>query len=85
MKLTLKLFLAICLFSSVTLADGDMTTGGYAGDMTTGGKTCTENCVADDGQNDDTTASSDTSISSQTQDDETVLTLIQDYLFSLFG
>jgi hypothetical protein len=40
MKLTLKLFLVICLFSSVTFADGDMTGGGFAeGDMTGGGLT----------------------------------------------
>jgi hypothetical protein len=84
MKLTLKVFLAVCLFSSVTLA-GDMTTGGFAGDMTTGGKTCTQNCITDDGQNDDTTTANDANSSSQTQDDESILTVIQEYLFSLFG
>lgn len=36
MKLTIKLVLVVCLFSSVAFADGEMTNGG---------KTCTGNCL----------------------------------------
>jgi hypothetical protein len=40
MKLTLKLFLVVCLFSSVALAEGDMGNGGLTeGDMGNGGLT----------------------------------------------
>jgi hypothetical protein len=35
MKTTIKLILVVCIFSSVTFADGEMTNGG---------KTCTGNC-----------------------------------------
>ena len=84
MKFTLKLFLAVCLFCSVTFADGDMTTGGFTGDMTTGGKVCTENCAADDGQTDSTTTNTDTN-SDELQDDDTISNFIEEYLFLLFG
>lgn len=84
MKLTLKLFLAVCLFSSVTFADGDMTTGGFTGDMTTGGKTCTENCFTDDGQTDSTTTTTATN-NDELQDNGSVLSFIEQYLFLLFG
>lgn len=84
MKFTLKLFLAVCLFSSVTFADGDMTTGGFTGDMTTGGKACTENCAADDGQTGSSTTTTGAN-SDEPQDDGTVLTFIEEYLFLLFG
>jgi hypothetical protein len=43
MKFTLKLFLVVCLFSSVAFAEGDMTGGGFAeGDMTGGGLTAND-------------------------------------------
>ena len=69
MKLILKIFLVICLFSSAALADdGDMPTGGktcpsgqtcFAGDMPTGGRAAIDH-------------------------DDSVLTLIQKYIISIF-
>ena len=84
MKSTLKIFLAVCLFSSVTFADGDMTTGGFDGDMTTGGKTCTENCAVSNEPSDPNVVTT-SSNSSEPQNDESILTIVQDYLLSLFG
>lgn len=40
MKSTLKFFLVVALFSSITLADD--------GNMGNGGKTCTQNCLISD-------------------------------------
>lgn len=76
MKFTLKLFLVVCLFSSVAFADGDMGAGGYGGDgdMGAGGRTCTEN--------DDCRGSS---ITNQKEAENSVLSFIQDYLASIFG
>lgn len=84
MKLTLKLFLAVCLFSSVIFAEGDMTTGGFTGDMTTGGRDCTENCFTGDGQTDPNAATTGTN-NDELQDNGSVLSFIQEYLFLLFG
>ena len=81
MKFTLKLFLVICLFSSVTFANGDMPGGGFAGDMPGGGFTCTENCSNDDGQSQSSDANSDGS----QNDDGSILDFVEDYLFLLFG
>ena len=39
MKFTIKIFLVVCLFSSVAFAEGEMRNGGFAdGDMSSGGK-----------------------------------------------
>ena len=74
MKLTLKLFLVVCLFSSVTFAEGDMTGGGFAddGDMTGGG--LVEGDMTGGGL-----ASND-----QTQKNS-ILIFVQKYLSSIFG
>lgn len=80
MKLTLKLFLVVCLFSSVTFADGDMPGGGFAGDMPGGGKTCTQNCVVG---NEPTTEPTDGNLN-QSPSEDSVLTFIQEYLISIF-
>ena len=40
MKSTIKIFLVVALFSSITLAD--------EGNMSNGGKTCTQNCFSVD-------------------------------------
>lgn len=71
MKLTLKLFLVVCLFSSVTFAEGDMTSGG---------KTCTQNCFAGDQQTEPTNNDRNKS-----KPKDSVLTFIQKYLISIFG
>lgn len=70
MKLTLKLFLVVCLFSSITFADGDMTTGG---------KTCTQNCLISNEPTEPTVDDLD-----QSQSEDSVLTFIQEYLISIF-
>jgi hypothetical protein len=71
MKLTLKLFLVLCLFSSVTFADGDIPGGG---------KTCTQNCFAGDQQTEPTNNDRNKS-----KPKDSVLTFIQKYLISIFG
>jgi hypothetical protein len=71
-KLTLKLILVVCLFSSVAFADGDMTNGGFtSGDMTNGGFT------------DGNMGSGGRSVNDPNQADS-ALTFIQNYLFSIF-
>jgi len=76
MKLTLKLILFLCLFSSSAFADGEMGSGGE-GEMGSGGKTCPTPSPcrpADDPV--DTIDPTET---------DTVLTMIQKYLTSIFG
>ena len=72
MKLTLKLILVLCLFSSVAVAD--------EGDMTGGGKKCPQGQASCRPQpptpTDDDTTQTDT---------DSVLTIIQRYLTSIFG
>lgn len=78
----MKIFLVVCLFSSVALADGDMTGGGFApGDMTGGGKAIvkTENSESLDG---DMTGGG-RAVNDQNQNDS-ILTFIQKYLISIF-
>lgn len=74
MKLTLKLLLVVCLFSSVTFAEGDMTTGG---------KTCTQNCYTGKEQPEPTAPNPTSADTNQAPSDNSVLTSIQDYLVSL--
>ena len=63
MKSTLKLFLVVCLFSSVT----------FAGDMGDGGRSCTENCQVSN------------NTPQKAEEENSVLSFIQDYLISIFG
>ncbi|HEY0658019.1 MAG TPA: hypothetical protein VGD05_06080, partial [Pyrinomonadaceae bacterium] len=79
MKSTIKLFLIVALFVSTTFAEGDMGNGGFAddGDMGNGGKTCTTNCLTDN--------QTDESIEENPNPTESVLTIIQDYLNTIFG
>ena len=72
MKLTLKIFLVVCLFSSVAFADGDMGNGG---------KTCTQNCYTSDEQPD---PAEDATSTNQSTSDNSVLISIQEYLISLY-
>jgi hypothetical protein len=77
-KLTLKLILVLCLFSSIAFADGEMG-GGGEGDMTNGGKTCPQ------GQ----TCRPDAPPSDQSGDDanqtDSILNFIRTYLGSILG
>ena len=75
MKLTLKLFLVVSLFSSATFADGDMPGGG---------RTCTQNCYTSNEQPDPTTEDPTSTDSNQSTSDHSILTSIQDYLISLY-
>lgn len=75
MKSTIKIFLVVALFSSITLADdGNMSNGGFTddGNMSNGGKTCTQNCL---------------SVDQTTRDTETnsFLESVQEYLTEIFG
>lgn len=82
MKLTLKLFLVVCLLSSVTFADGDIPGGG---------KTCTQNCFTSNDQPPEPTTEEPTSTEpastdpNQSTSDDSVLTSVQEYLISIFG
>ena len=80
MKLTLKLFLVVCLFSSVTFAEGDMGNGG----RTCTQNCCTENCYTGNEQPDPTTEDPTSNDSNQSTSDDSVLTSVQDYLISLY-
>jgi hypothetical protein len=78
MKSTIKLFLIVALFVSTAFAEGDMGSGGFTeGDMGSGGKTCTTNCLTDN--------QTDESIEENPNPTESVLTIIQDYLNTIFG
>ena len=80
MKLTLKIFLVICLFSSITFAEGEMGTGG---------KTCSpgQTCVTGDGEmgtggfTDGNQGNGGRAVNDQS---ESILTFIQKYLISIF-
>ena len=86
MKFTIKLFLVIVIAASTIFAAGDMNNGGFSpdGDMNNGGRTCTvdypsptpspENANGTDAQTTDANS-----------DDESVLTVIENYLRSLIG
>ena len=77
MKLTLKTFLVIALFSSIALADGNMGTGGFTedGNMGTGGKTCTQNCPVIE----------QTDKNSKDQETNGFLGYVQDFLAKILG
>lgn len=85
MKLTLKLFLVFALATSTIFAEGNMNNGGYSDDGNTnnGGQTCTVNCPPPlpTAQRTDET---NTQIPDE-NDDDSILTIIDDYLTSLFG
>jgi len=79
MKLTLKIFLVICLFSSITFADD--------GDMGNGGKTCPPQTTCLDGDTGNGgSGDGDMGNGGRTVNDqnESVLTFIQKYLMSIF-
>ena len=81
MKSTIKLFLIVALFVSTAFAEGDMGSGGFTeGDMGSGGKTCTTTCLPDN-----ETDQSHEENSNSEESDESVLTVIQDYLNTIFG
>ncbi|HEX8637990.1 MAG TPA: hypothetical protein VF692_08010 [Pyrinomonadaceae bacterium] len=84
MKLTLKLFLVLALAATTIFADGDMNNGGFNpdGDMNNGGRTCTVNCPTPSAQNPE---EADTQTIDENDDADSVLTIIEDYLTSLFG
>lgn len=71
MKSTIKLFLIVALFVSTAFAEGDMGSGG---------KTCTTNCLSEN----QTGESNDENLDLE-ESDESVLTIIQDYLNTIFG
>ena len=76
MKLTLKILLVICLFSSIAFAEGEMT----------GGKTCPpgQTCFTGEmtgGFADGNQSNGGRAVSDQ---NESILTFIQKYLISIF-
>jgi hypothetical protein len=79
MKLTLKLILVVCLFSSTTFADGDMPGGG----RTCTQNCCTENCYSGNEQPDPITEDPTFTDPNQLTSNDSVLPTIQDYLISL--
>jgi hypothetical protein len=94
MKLTIKLFLIVCLFSSVAFADeGNMGNGGLAdGHQTNGGKTegnqgtggFADGDMGNDGKTEGHQGNGGRTVNNTSQNDS-VLTFIQEYLISLFG
>lgn len=77
MKLTLKLFLVVCLFSSVTFAEGDMPGGG---------RSCPPNtqCYTGNEQPDPNPEEPNPSDPNHSSSEDSVLTSVQNYLISLF-
>ncbi len=85
MKSTIKLFLIVALFVSTAFADGDMGNGGFAeGDMGNGGKTCTSNCLTDN-QPTEPNGEFVNQNSDSNDSDKTILTIVQEYLNTIFG
>lgn len=87
MKVTIKFFLVIIIAASTIFADdGNMGNGGYTGDgnMGNGGITCTINCPAPTPEQQNTNET-ETPNASETGDDDSILTIIDDYLNELFG
>jgi hypothetical protein len=81
MKSTVKLFLVVCLFSSVAFADGELPNGNKS--CPNGATTCfassptTTTTPTGDGKT--------TEDGSQTTADDSVLTVIQEYMDSMVG
>jgi hypothetical protein len=69
MKFTIKLFLVICLSTSIAFAEGELGTGG---------RNCTNNCFTENQRVDEKNVT-------ETGSDESILTYIQDYLDSILG
>lgn len=85
MKSTIKLFLVVALFVSTAFADGDMGSGGVMdGDMGSGGKTCTTNCLTDNQPTEPNVELIDQN-SDSNDSDRTILTIVQEYLNTIFG
>ena len=70
MKLTVKILLVICLFTSIAFADGEMGTGG---------KTCPPQTACLDGE----MGTGGLTVDDQNQNDS-MLSFIQKYLISIF-
>jgi hypothetical protein len=87
MKSTIKLFLVVVLFFSTAFAgEGDMGSGGYDGDMGSGGRTCTTaECVNTSSTNDTTSLDTTGSADEEDNSDDSILTIIQNYLNEIFG
>ena len=86
MKLTIKLFLLIIIAASTIFADGDMNNGGYTceGDMNNGGRICAVDC-SESSPDPENNCEESRQTSEQTDDDEDILTVIENYLKLLFG
>jgi hypothetical protein len=86
MKSTIKLFLVIAIATSTIFAEGDMNNGGYTedGDMNNGGRTCTINCPIPNPTPQSTNGTSEEN-SGETDGDDSIVTVIENYLISLFG
>lgn len=75
MKLTMKIFLLISLFSSVALADGDMGSGNRNGNNGGGGLVCAECMTVNEPSDKDTSV----------QEDDSIITMIEIFLKDLLG
>lgn len=86
MKSTIKFLLVIIIAASTIFADGDLGNGGFAdeGDLGNGGRTCTVNCPAPT-PSAPNTGGTNAQNTDETDDDDSVLTVIENYLRSLFG
>jgi hypothetical protein len=87
MKFTIKLFLVIVIAASTIIVDdGNMGNGGYTddGNMGNGGRTCTVTCPEPTPEA-QTNGESSSQTSSAEDDDDSILTVIEDYLESMFG
>lgn len=86
MKSTIKFFLVIVITTSTILAEGDMNTGGYTedGDMNTGGRICTINCPTPNSNSQDINGAGEEN-TVETEGEDSIVTIIEDYLKSLFG
>lgn len=86
MKSTIKLFLVVIIAASTIFADGDLGNGGFTcdGDLGNGGITCTVDCP-EPSPIPETNCGTDAQSSSETDDDDSILTIIEDYLGSLLG
>jgi hypothetical protein len=84
MKLTIKIFLVVIIAASTIFADGDLGNGGFTcdGDLGNGGFTCTVDCP-EPSDLPETDCGTDAQNSSEA-DDDSILTVIEDYLESLF-
>ena len=83
MKLTIKLFLVIVITASTILAEGDMNTGG---------RTCTIDCPIPppisqsiNGTGEQNSGETNSEAEGEIEGDDSIVTIIENYLKSLFG